>query len=574
MRRSSVFLNSRRGAALAFGLLVLATMVAAPAAAGPAHLSADVTVEPDGASWGGLLDELEDNFRILRLRQGVVLEPREDIDGIRTIEVTHGRFAIDGSDVSASELGHRLGALAAPVIRLAEVRDRDLDALFRRTGAGAMEISSPEPPEPPEPPEAPEADEVSRPSRVTRSVRTKSRYRAGDDTQLVVGNDLTVERGEIARDAVVVGGTLRVEGEVVGDAVAIGGNAEIHGRVSGDVAVIGGQARLGSDAEVMGSVISLGSEVEIDDRAQIHGEVVDVPFGPNFRFSGWPGVFAHSDWTEGWGRGWFSPWSHFFGMMWRFFGLALLALLVCLAWLLGRRPIERIGERVVAEPWKSGLVGLAAQILFLPLLLLVVLILCVSVIGIPFLLLVPFALVALVVVAFLGYAAVAHRIGLWACTRFEWKIESPYVVLLVGLAIIQLWTFVGAALDLGGGPIRFFAAMFLVFGFCVKYFAWTVGFGAGLLTRFGTASTWERPVPGAPPAPLPPRGVAPMPPSGFDAPGKPSAPLAPEDSRPFWEREELGEEPEAAAGGVPDGDAEGSAEDQPEDSSDDGAGKD
>jgi hypothetical protein len=339
--------------------------------------------------------------------------------------------------------------------------------------------------------------------------------------------------------------------------VAIGGNAVINGYVSGDVAVIGGKARLGRDAEVLGSVISLGSEVEIDDEAEVHGEVVNVPFGPNFRFSGWPGVFANSNWGNGWRGNWFSPWSHFFGMMWRFFGLALLALLVCLAWLLGRRPIERIGERVAAEPWKSGLVGLAAQILFLPLLVLVVLILCVSVIGIPLLLLVPFALVALVLVAFLGYAAVAHRIGLWARERFEWKMESPYVVLLVGLAIIQLWTFVGGALDLGGGPIRFFAWMFLVFGFCVKYFAWTLGFGAGLLTRFGTASTWERPAPGAPRAPLPPRGVAPVAPigeSGFDvpdAPASPSAPIGPEDSRPFWEREELGEAPEEPAGEAP-----------------------
>jgi hypothetical protein len=42
------------------------------------------------------------------------------------------------------------------------------------------------------------------------------------------------------------------------------------------------------------------------------------------------------------------------------------------------------------------------------------------------------------------------------------------------------------------------AAIFSAVGFVVEYLAWTVGFGAALLTRFGT-----RPVGAAPAAPEP-----------------------------------------------------------------------
>jgi hypothetical protein len=327
----------------------------------------------------------------------------------------------------------------------------------------------------------------------------------------------------------------------MGDAVAIGGSAYVDGKVTGDVAVIGGTATLDDDAEVFGNVVSVGGQVEIDERSNVHGEVIEVPFGPNFRFNGWP---RPSAWPGAWDwnrHGWydFSVWGHFFGLIWRFFGLVLLGLLACLAWLLARGPVERIGHRIATEPWKSGLAGLVAQILFLPLLVLVVLILVVSIIGIPLLLLVPFALVALCLIAFLGYVAVAHHIGRWLADRFGWSLSSPYVVVLAGLACLQALSFFGAALDLGGGPIRLFAVMFLVFGFCVKYVAWTLGLGGAILTRFGTSATWERGG-SAPPPPAPAEpSTSPSAPEAFEA--SPAAGGATADGRPFWERETLEE---------------------------------
>jgi hypothetical protein len=56
--------------------------------------------------------------------------------------------------------------------------------------------------------------------------------------------------------------------------------------------------------------------------------------------------------------------------------------------------------------------------------------------------------------------------------------------------MIQIWGFIGSLFDVGWGPLWFIAVMFFVFSAVVKYVAWTVGFGAALLTRFGTKDTW------------------------------------------------------------------------------------
>ena len=61
----------------------------------------------------------------------------------------------------------------------------------------------------------------------------------------------------------------------------------------------------------------------------------------------------------------------------------------------GQRPVQQIAARIAAEPLRAGLVGLLAEILFVPVLVVTVLALVISIIGIPLLLLVPFGIVLL-----------------------------------------------------------------------------------------------------------------------------------------------------------------------------------
>jgi hypothetical protein len=208
---------------------------------------------------------------------------------------------------------------------------------------------------------------------------------------------------------------------------------------------------------------------------------------------------------------------------WRVFCLIVLVLVAFLALLLGRTPIDRIGRRVAAEPWKTGLVGLATQILFVPLLIMVVVMLCVSIIGIPFLFLLPFALVGLGIVVFFGYVGVALKLGDLLSERFGWSIKSPYVVLLLGIGGLEIWSLIGHMLNFNGPPLRLFAGLFLLFGFLVCYVAWTVATGGAVLTRFGTAKSWSRRPTAPPPA---------APAAELEAPPEPTPPPAGEPWQP------------------------------------------
>ncbi|MDX1501666.1 MAG: hypothetical protein R3325_04830 [Thermoanaerobaculia bacterium] len=451
--------------------------VEAPA---PAPLDQPPAEPQDEASEASLLERLEIDFRVLKLRRGVVLEPREEV-GIRAIEVSADGLAADGAPVTASELAARLGPAGDAVRELAEMSPAELTALLEGEATGVIAVSEPEAPAPPAPPRPPR----------------QPRRRAEAD--VVFGSDLTVEKGETRREVVVFGGELTIEGTVLGDAVAIAGEAWVNGRVTGDLAVVASEARIGPEAVIEGELVNIGSELEVDEAAQILGAVVDVPFSPALRFDEWPGDFG--SWWRFAGRGWggHRVIGRTFDLLWSLFGLVVLGLLACLALLLAPGPVRRIGQRAGEEPWQAGLVGLLAQILFLPLFVTITLILLVSVIGIPLLLLVPFALLALALVAFLGYTGVALRLGEWLRERFGWGLSSPYVVLLVGVVSLQIWWFLGEALTIGGGPLRAVAALFLLFGGLLQWIAWTIGFGAALLSRFGS----RRSAAVAPPPPAP-----------------------------------------------------------------------
>ena len=262
------------------------------------------------------------------------------------------------------------------------------------------EVPAPEAPAPPEVSPAPEPrvdwdEEEDRPRLVRR------------DTQFVVGSDVVVERNERVRDVAVLGGDLDVLGEVDGDALAIGGYVRIEGTVDGDVVALGDDVELGAEARVRGDVTSVGGRVEVDPDARVDGQISEVPIGSGLHlgFGRGLGSWWDSDWT-GWRGGWhWNPFSGLFDFFWETVKLGILILLGCLVLVLMPRIVERVGMTAAADPLKSGLVGLATQVLSVPFLIVLVLVLVVSIIGIPLLILVPFLVLGLVLVAFVGYVA-------------------------------------------------------------------------------------------------------------------------------------------------------------------------
>jgi hypothetical protein len=164
--------------------------------------------------------------------------------------------------------------------------------------------------------------------------------------------------------------------------------------------------------------------------------------------------------------------------------LAILCLLAALVILIGHRYAERAGDRATREPLKAGATGFLSQLLFVPLLVITILVLVVTIIGIPFLLLLPFVFVALGVVFVVGFAGVAERLGQAVSGRTGWSTSNPYATTSLGIALIMLPTLLSRLIGLAGGMLFPMSFGLGVIGWLVEYLAWTIGFGALALTRF------------------------------------------------------------------------------------------
>jgi hypothetical protein len=79
------------------------------------------------------------------------------------------------------------------------------------------------------------------------------------------------------------------------------------------------------------------------------------------------------------------------------------------------------------------------------------------------------------------------------------------VAIFVGLAALFAPMLLSSLFDLGGGILDVLSFIFFLLGTLILYLATTIGFGAVILTRFGTRTSWS----GGPPAPA---GSPPPPP--------------------------------------------------------------
>jgi hypothetical protein len=113
-------------------LLVLAgvcTPASGAVAQSPSPASAAADVSPATRS------QALDRFRVLVIRDGLVLTPRQG-DG-KTIEISNGSIALDGTPVSGRELRDALGADADVVIQLSYASADALRAAFAPAAAPA-----------------------------------------------------------------------------------------------------------------------------------------------------------------------------------------------------------------------------------------------------------------------------------------------------------------------------------------------------------------------------------------------------------------------------------------------------
>lgn len=123
----------------------------------------------------------------------------------------------------------------------------------------------PPPPVPPAPPSAAEAPEDADEDEPEERSRDRE----------VMGENLKIGKDEVVDDVSVMGGSLDVLGKVRGDIAVAGGAVHIHegAHVRGDVSAVGGDIRIDDGACVDGEVVVKGGVIRRGDKAIIGGDV-------------------------------------------------------------------------------------------------------------------------------------------------------------------------------------------------------------------------------------------------------------------------------------------------------------
>jgi hypothetical protein len=397
------------------------------------------------ASAQGNVDELrtrlEPRFAIVPIANGVVLTPRFKTS-IRSIELSDATIAIDGAPVTGREVRERLGDDADLLLQVSY-----LDSAARRSlGIGTT------------PPQKP------------------AELAPGMDSDAMEPDAPRTPRARRREDIVRIGGSVTVDNDeyVRGDVVVIGGSANINGEVNGEVVVVGGSARFGPQADVRGDITVVGGGLTRDTGAVTRGAINEVGFGGIPWRRGWEHRQSW-DWMDG-----IYPVARLTGTLVR---LTLLILLTTLVLFVAKAPVEQIADRVAADPMKSWFVGFLAEMLFIPVLIMAAVVLAISIIGIPLLVLLPVAVVALLVVMLVGFTAVAYHIGRLLQDKVDALRTRPYAATLAGILLIVspvlLARLVGLTGDLG-----FVVWPIAAVGFLLEYSVWTAGLGAAALVRF------------------------------------------------------------------------------------------
>ena len=437
--------------------LISTTLAAIVIAASAVHAGAQQVPATNDAQQE-LRARIEQRYDVVPLTAGIALTPKSPRGDIRMIEISD-TISINGVQVTGRELRERLGTDADTILRLSYLDRDELRRLFARTAPQPearpqkepeVERATPSVPEPPAPP----------------------RQRSTGDRVRVFGNVVVNEGEEVSGQAVAVLGSVRIDGEVTQQVVAVLGNVDLgpHAIVRGDVVTVGGRLRKAPGARVE------GNETEVSPGFGARLNIPGVPGWGPFQFGG------------------FGPVTRLIGTTFRF---VLLVIVACLAFVVARRAVDGAAERVAHEPLRTTLVGVAAWMLFVPVFVLVAVVLSISIIGIPLLLLEPFAVLFLLLMAVVGFTGTASVLGQWAGRRFGLGTASGIADVCLGIFIILLPVLLGRFAALGGWALSPIVFVLVATGVAVEFLAWSSGFGAVLTNAF---SRWQakraiRPIP-------------------------------------------------------------------------------
>jgi hypothetical protein len=249
----------------------------------------------------------------------------------------------------------------------------------------------------------------------------------GDDRS-ILGGSLDIKKGEIVHSATVMGGKLNVEGTVTGDLVVMGGSAHLRpgARVVGTATVLGGNLKAEKGSRIDGDVTLAGGRLDREDGSIIGGSVVD-------------GVHDSTDSEEPEkesatetpsGRARLTEAAHSFGQS--LTKMSLLFVLGCVLLALLTPRMEKLRIEVASRPMRSFAMGLVGTVFGSVGLLVVLLILCITVIGIPV------AVVGVLLAILALYGAIASVLTTFGAAVMGHRTQNPYLHLLLGCGAFLL----------------------------------------------------------------------------------------------------------------------------------------
>jgi len=297
------------------------------------------------------------------------------------------------------------------------------------------------------------------------------------DLALVVHGDYEIPKGKvIGGNVALLSGDLRLGGEVRGDVLVLDGylSLEPTAVVHGDVVQVGGDVER-HGGRVDGEFLSVQGLGDLSVKPSVHAapEVPSVPRIRHSRERGFFGSIVHN------------VVSAMAGIMGVLTALVLLGVVGALTVYFLHEPFEMVSDAARASFGRSFGVGLAAEFLFFPVLLILVA-------GVITWLVIPFYLLAFGLALLAGYLAVAHAAGEVLARqrfRYEWferlRRSNSYYYVLSGLAVLLLPFAIAAVLQLFGGWLSFLRGLAIFVGVTGTWVVVTTGLGAAILTRGG-----------------------------------------------------------------------------------------
>jgi hypothetical protein len=238
-----------------------------------------------------------------------------------------------------------------------------------------------------------------------------------DDVHSGFGDVLVT--GEVEGDIDAGFGDVKIEGPVDGDVRAEFGDVYVNDSVGGDVNVGWGDVDLGPDGEILGNLECEGCEIT-GNRSEVKGEMMARGMALDFDESHGKGIIGFVGWL--------------------FAALAFAACAV-LAAVVAPRPLSSAASRAEESPGRSFIYGLVS----LPVIFVLCVVLAVSIVGIPLLLLLVPAYLALL---FFGALVAAFFIGtrvLMVTGRYRF---GNALAAVVGAMILAATTFIPVLGDL------------------------------------------------------------------------------------------------------------------------------